>query len=133
MNFEYKAKIYGYECDIYGHLNNANYQHIFEAARSEMLDQIGISLVKLLTEGIHLYVKKIAVDYLIGVPYGESIVVKSWIDSVSRVRSVWIQEIWSSDRRLMTKAMVEGVFAKEGKPSRISKEWEKILLRSIDN
>lgn len=127
MVYEYRAKIYGYDCDIYGHLNNANYQNIYEAARSEMLDELGLPLSLLLSEGIHIYVRKITIEYLKGVTFGSEVTVRSRIGSLSRVKSVWYQEIYSSEDDLLNKAMVEGVFTKNGKPFRIPAEMERKL------
>jgi len=42
--FNYSRRIFSYECDIYGHLNNAEYLKLFEEARSEALTEIGYSL-----------------------------------------------------------------------------------------
>lgn len=127
MWFEYKAKIYGFDCDIYGHLNNANYQHIYEAARAEMLEEIGLSIAVLLDKGFHIYVRKITLEYLKAVPLGSEVTVKSRIDFINRVRSVWIQEMCSEEGVLYNRAKVEGVFARNGKPVRIPVEMEKIF------
>ncbi len=130
MIFEYETKIYGYECDIYGHLNNAYYQNIYEAARANMLGDIGLSLHYLFELGIHIYVKRITIDYLRGIRFGTNITVKSRIESLSRVRSLWHQEIYTAEGGLMNMAKVEGVFAKSNKPYRIPFEME-VKLRDI--
>jgi len=127
MTFEYKKKIYGYECDIYGHLNNANYQFVYEAARGEMLEELGLPLSKLLEENIHIYVRKITLEYMKGIPFGSEIVVKSRIEKLNRVRSFWVQEIWSLSGVLMNRATLEGVFARNGKPFRIPYDMEDLL------
>jgi acyl-CoA thioesterase FadM len=34
-------KVRDYECDVQGHVNNANYQHYFEVTRHELLEKVG--------------------------------------------------------------------------------------------
>ncbi len=126
--FEHKTKIYGFDCDIYGHLNNANYLHVYEAARAEMLEDIGLSISDILQKGFHIYVRKVTLEYIKGVTIGSEIVVKSRIDFISRVRSTWLQEIHSKEGILYNKAIVEGVFARNGKPARIPADMENILI-----
>ena len=132
MYFEYRTKVYGYDCDIYGHLNNANYQKVYEAARANMLEEIGLPLDKLLSEGIHIYVKRINIDYIKGVKFGSEITVRSYIARLSRVKSVWHQEIYSDRGGVMNKAIIEGVFAKEGKPFRIPMEMFEQLREVLE-
>jgi YbgC/YbaW family acyl-CoA thioester hydrolase len=118
--FEYRRKIFGFECDIYGHLNNANYQHLLEEARSDALDKMDCSLEKLNAEKIHIYLKRVEIDYLKGVPFGIEVVVKTEIIELSRIKSVWKQKIFNANGELFTRAELTGVFAREGKPYRIS-------------
>jgi len=42
MIANFRKRIYGYECDLYGHLHNTNYLNILEAARSEALVDVGM-------------------------------------------------------------------------------------------
>ena len=133
MLFSYKRRVFGYECDVYGHLNNANYQHIYEEARSDLLDKIGISLKYLKDNEVFIYLRRIEVEYLKGVPFGEEISVESKIISLSRIKSVWLQEIHSQDRGIMNRAVVEAVFTKNGKPHRLPSDIEaKFRLYVVD-
>jgi acyl-CoA thioester hydrolase len=52
-----------YECDAYGHVNNANYLHYLEFARHEYLRDNGISLSELRESGYGLVVARIAIDF----------------------------------------------------------------------
>ncbi len=132
MIFEYGRTIYGYECDIYGHLNNANYQHIYEEARSDLLDRIGISLKYLKDSGIFIYLRKIEMEYIKGVPFGSAILIESRIDRLTRVKSVWIQEMYNENNTLMNRAIIEGVFTKNDKPFRIPPDLEDKFLSFLE-
>jgi acyl-CoA thioester hydrolase len=52
-----------YECDAYGHVNNAVYLNYLEYARHAYLRDNGISIEKLRTEGYGLWVARLAIDY----------------------------------------------------------------------
>jgi len=119
---KFKRKIYGYECDVYGHLNNANYLHLYEEARSEALEDMGMSIGKLSEEGIHIYLTEINLTFKNGLPVGENVVIDTRMIKANRATSIWKQEIFNSAGELCNIAIVRGVFIKSGKPFRISKE-----------
>lgn len=119
MKFEYKRKVFGYECDIYGHLNNANYFHIYEEARSEALAQTEYSVKKFNELGISLFVVHIELDYKKAVNFEENITVVSEITSVNRVKSTWSQSIFNSKNELCNTIYLEAVFGKNAKATRI--------------
>ncbi len=132
MVFEYRRKIFGYECDIYGHLNNAVYQHLYEEARSDALDKMGLPLNVLNNQGIQIFLKKIEIDYIKGIPMGAEILISSRIKELNRVKSIWLQEIHDLKGTLMSMGIITGVFVKEGKPYRIEASMENQLERFID-
>lgn len=119
---KYNRKIFGYECDIYGHLNNANYLHLYEEARAEALEEMDMSIGKLSEEGVHIYLSEINLTFKIGLPVGEKVIIDSRMIKATRATSIWKQEIFNSDGKLCNTAIVHGVFIKNGKPFRISKE-----------
>lgn len=118
----YDRKIFGYECDVYGHLNNANYLHLYEEARAEALDDMGMSVGNLSKENIHIYLSEINLIFKIGLPVGEQIKIKTKMIKATRATSVWKQEIYNSANELCSIATVKGAFIKDGKPFRVSKE-----------
>ncbi len=119
---KYNRKIFGYECDIYGHLNNANYLHLYEEARADALEGMDMSIGKLNEEGIHIYLSEINLTFKVGLPVGEKVVIDTRMIKATRATSVWKQEIFNGAGELCNTAIVRGVFIKDGKPFRISKE-----------
>lgn len=119
---KYNRKIFGYECDIYGHLNNANYLHLYEEARADALEEMDMSIGKLSEEGVHIYLSEINLTFKIGLPVGEKVIIDTRMIKATRATSIWKQEIFNSAGKLSNTAIVHGVFIKKGKPFRISKE-----------
>ncbi len=61
--FEYEMKVRDYECDVQGHVNNANYQHYFEVTRHEFLEQEGLNFFELHKQGIDTVVSRVEIRY----------------------------------------------------------------------
>ena len=122
MIFKYKKKIYGFECDVYGHLNNAIYLQLYEAARAEALIEMEMPVAKLRELGIMLFLIKVEIEYKKGVELEDTVTVKSKIKSNDRLKAVWYQEIYSSRGDLCSIAVITGVYVSGGKPIRISRE-----------
>ncbi|MFO7659978.1 MAG: thioesterase family protein [Candidatus Cloacimonadaceae bacterium] len=120
--FYFTKRIYGYECDIYGHLNNANYLPILEAARSEALQEMGMPIQKLLDLQWHLYVYRFEIDYIKAIQLEDVIEVRSKVLTLNKVKSSWQQEIYDSKGELCFRSVMTAVFAHNGKPARLIPE-----------
>ncbi len=119
---EYKRKIFGYECDVYGHLNNANYLHIYEEARADALEQMNLPIRNLAELGYHIYLTNIELEFIRGLPLESVVKIQSWTEKANRLTAVWIQEIFNEDNEICNRAIVKGAFVKDGKPTRVSRE-----------
>jgi len=118
----YKRRIWGYECDVYGHLNNANYLHLYEEARADALEQMNIPVRDLAKMGFHIYIVNIELSFKKGLPLENVVTIRSHIEKANRLASTWVQEIYDDNGELCNRAIVKGAFVKNGKPARISKE-----------
>jgi YbgC/YbaW family acyl-CoA thioester hydrolase len=58
-----ELKVRTFECDEYGHVNNAVYLNYLEAARIEFLEAAGFSYRDLVASGYSLLVAKVAIEY----------------------------------------------------------------------
>ena len=63
MEHRCSLTVRSYECDAYGHVNNANYLHYLEFARHAYLSDNGVSLSELRESGYGLVVARIAIDF----------------------------------------------------------------------
>ena len=116
--FAIELKVRDYECDVQGHVNNANYQHYLEVARHEFLEKVGLNFHKLHLEGIDAVVSSVHIRYkipLVGMDKFKCVISK--IDKV-RVKYIFSQEIIRiEDNALCAKAKIEVVNLVNGKLS----------------
>jgi len=122
MIFSFEKKIYGFDCDVYGHLNNANYLQIYEAARAEALNSMGMPIAKLKEMNIMLFLIRVEIEYKKGIELEDTVTVKSSIIEHNKLKSIWKQEVYNSQGQLCSTALVTGVYVTEGKPVRIGNE-----------
>lgn len=58
-----RLKVRTYECDMYGHVNNATYLNYLEYARMEFLEERGFTLQQLMERGVYVVVVRIDIQY----------------------------------------------------------------------
>jgi len=62
-HFSTSLRVRTYECDLYGHVNNAVFLNYFEMARVEFLYYLGFTLQALQKAGFLLPIVKIEIEY----------------------------------------------------------------------
>ncbi|PKL26804.1 MAG: 4-hydroxybenzoyl-CoA thioesterase [Spirochaetae bacterium HGW-Spirochaetae-3] len=113
-----------YECDMNGHVNNANYLHYLEYARHEYLKAIGFDFAGSIESGYGLYVTRIEIDYKRSAMLDDRLIIESAPVKKGAVSGVMEQSIRRGDD-LVTLARVSWAFVDAtGKPTRIPPELD---------
>lgn len=81
-----KIKIYYHHTDCGGVVYYANYLSFLEEARTEFFEECGVSIRKLTEEGVLFVVARQEVDYKLPAVYGDTLEIKAWITTMSRVK-----------------------------------------------
>ncbi|MBI5667174.1 MAG: acyl-CoA thioesterase [Chloroflexi bacterium] len=76
-----------YECDAYGHLNNANYARYMEEAAFEASAAVGYDQPRYEEIGTLWLARETEIEYLLPLRYRDEVMVKTWVDDFRRVRS----------------------------------------------
>jgi len=115
---EVAFQVRDYECDLQGVVNNAVYQNYLEHARHEFLKQYGLDFAALTRARVNLVVIRAELDYKNSLASGNSFVVRSRLEQVSRVRFAFHQQvIRMPDEGLMLAAVITVVGVNEkGRP-----------------
>ncbi len=110
-------------------MNNANYLHLYEEARADALEKMNLPLRKIRKLDFSIFITHLEIDFKKGIKAEEIVMIESSVSQLSRVRSIWKQEIYNRKNELCNTAQVTGVFVKEGKSSRISRELFEHFLK----
>jgi acyl-CoA thioester hydrolase len=119
-----------YECDSYGHVNNANYLNYLEYARYELLKDIGFNYEKAVGSGYGIFISRIEINYKRPALTDDCLTITTWPLKKGAVSGTLAQEIRRGDD-LVADAKVTWAFveASAGMPVRIPQELDVPGLR----
>jgi acyl-CoA thioester hydrolase len=114
-----------YECDSYGHVNNANYLNYLEVARYEFLRDVGFDYPAMINAGYGIYVARVEIDYKKPAFADDELIIKSWSIKKGAVSGIIAQEIWCRGE-LLAKAKVTWAFVdSNGQPTKVPPQWDR--------
>jgi acyl-CoA thioester hydrolase len=76
-----------YECDAFGHLNNANYLRYMQEVAFDASAAAGYDLARYNEMSCHWLIRETDIEYLRPIQYGDTVEVKTWVADFLRVRS----------------------------------------------
>ena len=123
-------KVRTYECDSYGHVNNANYLNYLEVARYEFLRDVGFDYPSMIKAGYGIYVARVEIDYKKPALADDELEIQSWSIKKGAVSGIIAQEIWRGNE-LLAEAKVTWAFVdSRGMPSKIPPQWDVVGLKA---
>jgi acyl-CoA thioester hydrolase len=130
MISECSLQVRTYECDSYGHVNNANYLNYLEYARYELLKDIGFDYEKAVGLGYGIFISRIEINYKKPALTDELLTITTWPLKKGAVSGTLAQEIRCGDD-LVADSKVTWAFvdASTGMPVKIPKELDVPGLR----
>jgi len=99
-----KKRIYYHDTDCGGVVYYGNYMKFLEEARSEYLEQRGLSVKQLMNEGIYFVVYHQEIDYKYPAFYDDTLEITTKISASSELRTEFEYEIHNQNGKLTTKA-----------------------------
>ncbi|MFZ0389690.1 MAG: thioesterase family protein [Calditrichia bacterium] len=122
--FETRFKVRTYECDSYGHVNNAVYLNYLEYARMMALEEKGFTLDTMKEKGYMVVVRRIEIDYKYPLLMGEEVVIRTFTSQARNSSGTFTQQVLrNKDERMAAEAKVTWVFINlKGKPIPIPEE-----------
>ena len=128
--FKLEFEVRDYECDLEGIVNNAEYMHYLEHTRHSFLKQTGFDFAELTRKGIHLVVIRIEADYLYPLRSGDTFVVTTAMQRISKLRFGFLQDIFRvPDDKPILKAKIVGTSLTAEGPPKYFQELEGLLLK----
>ncbi len=118
--FETSVIVRSYELDSYGHVNNAVYLNYLEAARSDMLRQVGMSFNDFKKIGAFPVVVEANVRYRSPSFADDVLIIKTTMAEVRRATCLMDFEVHKKDGTLVLTAQMEFLFmGNNGRPTRM--------------
>lgn len=116
--FESIHKVRTFECDFYGHVNNAIYLNYLEFARMELLEKKGLTLTRLKEMGFMLVIRRIEIWFKSPALAQEQLAIRTSVKEYRRASGTFHQRIVRlSDQKLIAEADVNWVVVNpQGKP-----------------
>jgi acyl-CoA thioester hydrolase len=114
-----------YECDGYGHVNNAVYLNYLEVARHEYLRALGLSIDEMRATGIGLWVARVSIDFRSPALPDERLTIRTAPLKRTRIGGILGQRIERGER-LVANAEVTWVSVNaNGRPAPLPPEFER--------
>jgi acyl-CoA thioester hydrolase len=76
-----------YECDAYGHVNNANYLRYMQEAAIDASAAAGYDTARYAALGTNWLMRATDIEYLSPLRHGDTVRVRTWVEDFRRVRS----------------------------------------------
>jgi acyl-CoA thioester hydrolase len=118
-----------YECDSYGHVNNANYLNYLEYARYEFLKSIGFDYPGALKAGYGVYVARVEIDYKKSAFTDDTLIIKSWPVKKGAVSGVIAQRILREEDIIVEAKVTWAFVDSRGVPTKLPPAWDLPGLR----
>jgi acyl-CoA thioester hydrolase len=119
-----ELKTRSYECDSYGHINNATYLNYLEYARIQLLEDLPVPYRELRRRGVGFVVTRICIDYRLQVGSGEILRIETRSIQKQKVRMVFQQNIYRDDQLVAEAQVTWACINQQGKPIRIPPELD---------
>ncbi|MEW5950991.1 MAG: thioesterase family protein [Elusimicrobiota bacterium] len=118
-----KKRIYYHDTDCGGVVYYGNYLKYLEEARTEFLEEKGISLKDLMDKGLWFAVRKQEIEYKAPAYYGDILEIKTFLKEITSHRIVFLCETYNQNGVFLNKAQTDLVCVdKNLKLSEIPKE-----------
>jgi acyl-CoA thioester hydrolase len=113
-----------YECDSYGHINNAIYLNYLEYARIRFLDDLPVPYHELRRRGIGFVVARICIDYKLQIGSGERLTIETRPLKKEKVKMVFRQSVYRNGDPAAVAEVTWACIDKQGKLIRIPPELD---------
>lgn len=120
-----------YECDAYGHVNQANYLRYMQEAAFDASAEAGYSFARYEQMRRLWLVRETEIEYLAPLHYGDSVQVTTWVEDFRRVRSRRAYELHhAASGRLVARGRTDWAFLDmdTGRPASIPAEMIRAFL-----
>ena len=131
IKYDHHLKVYYKDVDKMGIVYYSRYFEYFEAARTELLDSIGLDVTSIEKEGLELPVIESHCEYLKGAMFEQKLIVKASIKDIPRAKLKISYNVFQNQSKevLATGYTIHAFIKPTGKATRVPN----LVLESIKN
>jgi len=119
MQHECTLRARSYECDSYGHVNNATYLNYLEFARLEFMKAAGISYSALRASGYGLVVVRIAIEYKTPVMWDDTLRIVTAPLAKHKIKVVFSHKLYRGEHLVAEAEVTWACVNQEGRPVKL--------------
>lgn len=131
LTHECTLRVRFYECDAYGHVNNANYVRYMQEAAFDASAAVGYPYERYNEIRRLWLIRETDVEYLSPLRYGDRVTVRTWVHDFRRSRSRRMYELRrAGSDEMVARGCTDWVFidSESGRPTRIPAEMVKAFM-----
>ncbi len=127
-----KRRIYYYDTDSSGAVYHANYLNYLEEARSEYLEERGLTVKALLERGVGFAVRRQEMEYKSPAFFGDTLAIETRVKEFTPYRIVFSYTLHNQDGRLIGRAETDLVcVGRDLKLIELPEEIKNVLKASV--
>lgn len=132
--FRHRQRVIYAQCTLGNHVYHARYLEILEAARGELMREIGYPLQRLQDENFIFPVVSLRMKFIEPARYDDQLVIELWLKDVSRLRMTVVHHVKTETGKLLLEAETDHVCTSiQERPRRMPKELLAKCLRFADD
>ncbi len=122
--FKQSFRVRSYECDFYGHVNNANYLRYMQQAATDASAAVGWDEARYQSIGRLWLIRETDIEYLIPLRHGDTVEITTWAADFRRVRSTRYYELRNGKGEMVARAKTDWVYINlaTGQPASVPPE-----------
>jgi acyl-CoA thioester hydrolase len=123
MITECTLQVRTYECDSYGHVNNAAYLNYLEYARYEFLKAIHFDYPAFVKAGYGIFVARVEIEYKKPAYPDEVLTIHTWPIKKGAVSGTLAQKILHNGQSIAEASVTWACVDPQGLPSKLPAQW----------
>ncbi len=108
--FKRTFRVRNYECDAYGHVNNANYLRYMQETAIDASAAVGWDEARYQAAGTMWLIRETDIEYLAPLHFGDSVEITTWVGDFRRVRSRRFYELRKVGGELVARGSTDWVY-----------------------
>jgi acyl-CoA thioester hydrolase len=131
MNSVFSFNVRTYECDSYGHVNNAVYLNYLEAARYQFLKDVGFDYNAALAAGFGVYIARVEIAYKQPAFCDDALVITTRPVKKGAVSGTVAQDITRGETTIASAKVTWAFVDAKGQPAKIPPPFDVAGLRPL--